>query len=493
MITNKNRFLIFFTLTIGLFLSGCKDKWEDHNIIQDPVLADNLLSQIKNNADLSKFAEFLSKTGYDKIIASSKTFTVWAPTNKALQSLDQSIVNDTSKLKPFVANHISNQSYFTRMANPSLTIRTLNGKNILFTKTKFEEANIVVPDRYVGNGVLHTIDMGILPKLNSWEYLNNSLASQQKTFLLSLNYTFRDSSRAEVIGIDPKTGIPILKDGTGYFARNYYLQKAADISNEDVRYTFVVLTDAAYSSEKTKISKYFSVNDPIATPARNAFVSDSLTNWNIVKDLVFKGDYALAALPDTLISTDSTRIHLDKGAILQTINVSNGVVYVMNRIDYKMSRKIRPVMIEGENYVSHYGNYGTRSIITRRNPITNVDFRELYFYNTGIANYWIKYQPTLNNLTYKVYWVAVRDFNTTAVAPAVPVMFSQRLAFGTTALMPAFPYKQIDILNYSEVYLGDYTAPGFGKTDTYLVGANSTTNGANSLVLDYIKMVPVLN
>ena len=144
MITNKNRFLIFFALTIGLFLSGCKDKWEDHNIIQDPVLTDNLLSQIQNNTDLSKFAEFLSKTGYDKIIASSKTFTVWAPTNKALQSLDQSIVNDTSKLKPFVANHISNQSYFTRMANPSLTIRTLNGKNILFTKTKFEEANIIV-------------------------------------------------------------------------------------------------------------------------------------------------------------------------------------------------------------------------------------------------------------------------------------------------------------------------------------------------------------
>ena len=354
MITIKNRFFLFLTLFLGIYLSGCKDKWEDHNKIQDPVLTDNLFTQIQGNTDLSKFAELLSKTGYDKIVSSSKTFTVWAPTNKALQSLDQTIVNDTAKLRRFVANHISNQSYFTSMASPSITIRTLNGKNILFTKTKFEEANIVVPDRYVGNGVLHTIDLGIQPKLNSWEYLNNSSLSLQKTFLLSLNYTFRDSSRAEVIGIDPKTGIPILKDGTGFFARNYFLQKAADVSNEDVRYTFVVLTDAAYSSEKTKISKYFTVINPLATPARNAFVSDSLTNWNIVKDLVFKGDYSLAALPDTLTSTDSTRIHLDKSAILQTINVSNGVVYLMNRIDYKMSRKIRPVKIEGENYASIY-------------------------------------------------------------------------------------------------------------------------------------------
>ena len=493
MIANNNLYFVFLSLFIGLFLSGCKDKWEDHNKIQDSILAENLLMQIQNNPDLSKFAEFLNKTKYDKVVASSKTFTIWAPTNQALKNLDPSIVSDIAKLKPFVANHISDQSYFTSMPNPVLTIRTLNGKNILFSKTKFEEANIITADRYVGNGVLHTIDMVILPKMNAWEYLNNASASLQKAFLQSLSYTFRDSSRAEVIGIDPKTGVPILREGTGYFAKNYFLQRAADISNEDAKYTFVVLTDAAYSAEKTKLSKYFTVNNPLATPARNAFVSDSITNWNIVKDLAFKGDYTLASLPDTLTSNDSTRIHLDKSAIVQTIKVSNGVVYVMNKVDYRMSRKIKPVVVEGENYVSYYGNNGTRSTITRRNPYTNADFREIYFYNTGVSSYWIKYQPTLYTATYKVFWVAVRDFNTTAVAPAVPVMFFQRLAFVTTALLPAFPYKQVDILNYAEVYLGDYTVNSYGKMDTFLVGAANTTNGQNSLVLDYIKMVPVIN
>ncbi len=493
MIAYKNQSIIFLSLFIGLFITGCKDKWEDHIKIQDPILTENLLGQITKNPDLSKFAEYLTKTGYDQVVASSKTFTIWAPTNLALQNLDPAIVNDTAKLKPFVANHISNQSYFTNMPNPSLMIRTLNGKNITFTKTKFEEANITVADRYVGNGVLHTIDLAILPKLNSWEYLNNSMISLQQTFLKSLNYVYRDSSRAEVIGIDPKTGRPILKEGSGYFPRNYFLQRAADISNEDVKYTFVILTDAAFTAEKEKLAKYFTVNNPLATPERNTFVSDSITNWNVVKDLAFKGDYTAATLPDTLTSNDSTRIHLDKGAILESHKVSNGVVLVMNRIDYPMSRKIKPVIIQGEYYVSNYGSNGTRSTITRRNPFTNVDFSEIYFYNTLVASYWIKYQPTLNTLTYKVYWVAVRDFNTTAVAPAVPVMFSQRLAFGTTALLPAFPYKQVDILNYNEVYLGDYTVGSYGILDTFLVGATTTANGTNSLVLDYIKMVPVIN
>lgn len=492
MVTYKNQTFIFLALFIGSFLSSCTDKWETHNKIQDPILTENLLMQIEKNPELTKFSEYLAKTGYDKVVASSKTFTIWAPTNQALESLDMAIVNDTAKLRQFVANHISSQSYFTNMANPTLTIRTLNGKNILFSKTKIEEANIIVADRYVCNGVLHTIDMKILPKLNASEYLGISATSLQKTFMVSLNYTYLDSSRAEVTGIDPKTGIPILAEGTGYVNTNSYLRRVANISNEDEKYVFVILTDDAFTAEKTKISKYFTVNNPLVTPVRNAFVTDSITNWNIVKDLAFKGDYSLATLPDTLTSNDSTRVHLDKTAILQTIKVSNGVVFIMNRIDYKMSRKIKPVIIEGEYWVSNYGNNGTRTTITRRNPNTNTDFREIYYYNTGVASYWIKYQPTVNSITYKVYWVAVRDFNTTAVAPAVPVMFSQRLAFGTTALLPAFPYKPVDILNYNEVYLGDYTVNSYGKMDTFLVGATSTGNGTNSLVLDYIKMVPVI-
>jgi hypothetical protein len=59
--------------------------------------------------------------------------------------------------------------------------------------------------------------------------------------------------------------------------------------------------------------------------------------------------------------------------------------------------------------------------------------------------------------------------------------------------LPAFPYKQVDILNYNEVYLGDYTVTTYGVLDTFLVSAATTGNGTNSLVLDYIKMVPVIN
>jgi hypothetical protein len=486
----KYRQIILLSLFIGLLFAACKKNWSDHNSGSDPFLSVNLMEQINLNPDLSTFSGYLVTTGYDKVLASSKSFTIWAPTNSALQNLDPAIVNDITKLAQFVANHISNQSYLTSMPNPVLTIRVLNGKNVLFTKTKFEEANISVADRYVENGVLHIIDMGIIPKANAWDYLNNSAASLQKSFLQTQNYVIRDLSQAVVTGIDPKTGNPIYKDGTGYFTKNYFLQRTADISNEDRKYVFVILTDAAFAAEKLKISKYFVVNN-LLPPRSNAFVSDSITNWNIVKDLVFPGDFAIGNLPDTLFSPDSVKIHLDATAIVETHKVSNGIVYVMNRIDYRMASKIKPVVIQGENYASIQSSVGTRTTITRKNPYTNVNFTELYFYNTGVSSYWIQYLPNLNSgLTYKVYWVAVRDFNTTATPV---VYFSQRLGFGTTALLPAFPYKQVDLLNYNEIYLGDYAPASYGLLSTYLVGAANTTNGQNSLVLDYIKMVPVVN
>lgn len=503
----KYQQLILLSLFIGILFSSCKDNWADHNAISDPGLTVNLLDQINKNPDLSMFSNYLVETEYDKVVLSSKTFTIWAPTNLALENLDQAIVNDPEKLKQFVANHISNQSYITGSANPVLTIRTLNGKNILFTKTTFEEANITVPDQLVENGVLHVIDMVIIPKLNAWEYLNNSATSLQKSFLLSQNWVDRDLTQAEITGVDPKTGSPIYKEGTGYFARNHFLNGVSDISNEDTTYTFVILTDAAFSAEKTKISKYFVVNYALETPVRNAFVSDSITNWNIAKDLVFKGSFTLDNLPDTLTSKDSVKIHLDKSAILESHKVSNGVVYVMNRIDYKLSSKIKPVIIEGENYkssraeaVPFYTGYlytlpstgGGRTTIIRRNPLTNATFREIYFYNGSSTVNWIHYLPTVNKTTYKVYCVAVRDFNTTAIPPAVPLMFTQRVTFVTPTPV-TLPYKQVDILNYTEVYLGDYTAASYGELDTFLVSFTSSTNGSNTLVLDYIKMVPVLN
>ena len=84
----KNRFNLIAVLVFCAFaFTTCNKNWDDHNAITDVAVANNLFENISKNPSLSKFAQYLSMTGYDKIIAGSKTYTVWAPTDAALATL----------------------------------------------------------------------------------------------------------------------------------------------------------------------------------------------------------------------------------------------------------------------------------------------------------------------------------------------------------------------------------------------------------------------
>lgn len=486
----RNTFLWLFCIAISL--SSCQKKWEEHNDINDPLLGENLLSQINKNPELSKFSEYLSQTGYDQVLASSKSFTVWAPTNAALQAVDASAINTPEKLQMFVANHIANQAFLTTNIKQDLiNVKTLNGKNVTFGTTKVDESTLISKDRYVGNGVLHTISTAIIPKLNAWEYLM-STNTLQKQFMQRLNYSFIDFTKAEQIGINPTTGEPVYKEGTGVLQRNRYLDRQVnDFSNEDSLVTYIVLTDNAFNAERNKLSKYYASGDS----------TDSITRFNVVKDLVFRGLLDSENFPQSVYSVgDSVRFHLNKNHIVETHRVSNGIVYVMNNLDYDLGvngvydrfTKIKPIIIQGEQAAASLTNVNVgNSTRLRRNPNTQEVFRDIFVQNHARANFWLRYNaPTAYSTKYKVYWVAVNDFQ--------DVKFPMRVAFKRDTFTDFMALKEVNTNDYSEVYLGEYTVDKLYSISTaskqlpvFLVGANTTANGLNTVVLDYIKMIPV--
>lgn len=486
---NKFRYILLL-IAAAVFIGSCtKDQWDEHNRITDSALNENLLQAINANPDLSKFSEYLSATGYDKVIASSKSFTVFAPTNEALANVDASVLADTAQLRLLVENHIADQTHFTSMAKPSLRIKTLNGKYVIFTAAQVNDANITKADEYVNNGVLQVIDKALVPEMNAWEYLNKKYGnSKQQAFLQSLEYMYVDPDSAEQIGVDAQTGLPIYKPGTGLVKRNRFLQKV-NINDEDSALTYIILTDDAFSSEVNKLQPYFTDTTQMMT--------DSVTRWNVVKDLAFKGVYQPDDLPGTLYSAnDSVVFHLNKSAIVSSQKVSNGMVYVMNHIDYELNTKIKPVIIQGEKFLDLLDPTVDYTIRKRRNPQTDSIFQDIYIANHGIADFWIRYKTVVNSVKYKVYWVAVNDFQTGT--------FPMKVAFKAhTDTLPDdrttvqfdndLGYKDVELNDYNEVYLGDYTPNLYGNDDVFLVGNNTRSNGANTLVLDYIKLVPVLN
>jgi uncharacterized surface protein with fasciclin (FAS1) repeats len=487
------------TFLFAFFLSGCK-KWDDHTKLANQDLGKNLSDEISQHSNLSKFYEYLKKTGLDQVLASSKTFTVWAPTDNALQSLDAGTIADTAKLRVFLSNHIALESYFTKDVPSPMRIPMLNGKRVVFSSSKFDDATITEKDKYVANGVLHVIDKIAPVYPNAWELVNNTKTTyQQSAYILSLTGKVFDPTNAIIDSINSQTGQPIYHPGTDSVFRNSFNTDVYDLQDESKQYTYFILADAAFASETAKLTPYFKTSTTDST--------NSLASFYVAKDLIVEGLYTIDQLPAVLTSKYGVNIPIDKSKITQTIRMSNGIAYVIGTVPFNVKDKFPSVIIQGENYRGFFdasgnavtprqNNVSAVFIRNKVNPNTGQPFTDMYSYGHGISGlnalYTLSKSPSLK---YKVYWVAPND--TLIVNSTInPVTFTQKLAMGARGanLLPTIAptTNNVTPLNYNEVYLGDYVMPSYGTLNMFLTANASTGNGTNSLNLDYIKLVPDL-
>ncbi|GGK77732.1 hypothetical protein GCM10011405_26910 [Rufibacter glacialis] len=467
--------------------TACKDAWEDHTDQNDQALTKNLMQEISSNSRLTRFHDLLVKTGLNQVLESSKTFTVWAPTNEALQNVDQNILNNPERLKQFVSNHISYQQYFSHTPLPATNqIKTLSGKNVLWNKANatVESAKIEEANKYTANGVLHIVGAPLTPKMNSWEFLTSTnLSPRQKAYMQSLDERVFVDSLAVQTGVDPATGRPVYDPATGFVQQNQFFQRVYNLANEDSVYTFIMLTDEAYSAEFSRFQKFFSTS---TTDSTNA-----LTNWAVTKDLAFRGAFTKETLPPTLVSRSGVQVQIDKSAVVREERTSNGMVLVVNKLTVANQEKIKPIRVEGESIfdiralrLSHPDKAGNVSVQTRRSGTSGENYRYLRATGHGVSGLWLRYViPNVNSTKYKVYWSVINDFQ------ADP--FNQRIVLGTLDAT-AFPYKAVaaSTLPVREE-LGEYTAAKYGNLNAFLRSALSTTNALNPLTLDYLELVPV--
>ncbi|MEJ6979474.1 fasciclin domain-containing protein [Pedobacter sp. P351] len=504
-------------LLLGLYLlmaSGCKDKWEEHYGEQDPLLAETLLSEIKKNPDLSIFSEYIHATKYDSVLATSKAFTIWAPTNAALEFLDPAIPADPVKLKAFVGNHIVYQSYVTHMADPAIRLESLNnGKTVLFSSFTVEDIEISKSNIYVGNGVLHIIDGAIIPKLNIYEYIESSgVAPKLLSHIKSFDRKVVNPGGGVVLGIDPDTGKPLYEAGTDSIIRNSYLRNTAQINTEDSLFTYVVLKDDAFLAEENKLLPYFKAynNQGIYKEDSSRFI----TRNHIVENLAFKGLFLPGNLPDSMLSVRGVNVHLNPSSIIETHRLSNGIAYVVSSIKYSTSKFLGEIIIQGESSVSVSASTANARY-TRRNPDGITTYTQQRSTNLANLRSWYEYRTRLNSVKYKVYWRAMRDYDLVPPAPIAPstverplTFFQQRIAFKMFSATD-LPYKYVEaqevlpapivgrrkyVPKYEEQYIGTYQVDKFGNESIFLVSNNeSVAAGLNNLVLDYIRLIPVTN
>lgn len=471
--------IVLIALSGIIFLGGCK-KWESQIAVNDAKLEIPLMRQLRSDPLLTTFTAMVEKTGYDVLLTSSQNFTVYAPLNSALTSLDPSIAGDLSKLTKFVANHITPQAYYSKDVVSAQRIKMISGKYNNIQGSTIEDAAIVKADQFGKNGVIQIIDKPLLYLENTWTTLssNATIPSKQKAYLLSLFGKVFDPAKAVQIGVNAANGNPIYQAGTDSTLTNRYWRDVYDLTDEAKQFTLFVLEDTAWDSEINKFKSYYATSSVDSTM--------KATSWDIAKDFAIAGLYKQASIPDTLVSKFNVKVPVNKTSIVRTIKTSNGIIYVMSRVNVAPKEKFKSIIIQAENYrFQSADKAGVTYFRDRFNPLSKNDFKDVLVYNHGVALFNINYRVTnINSTKYRAYWVAVNDFQSAT--------FTQRLGIGSPTAT-ALPYTNVLANNFGEVLLGEFTLNNYTPfLDLFLTAANSTTAAVNPLVCDYIRLEPVI-
>lgn len=434
----------FIFAVIAVVLASC-DVWE--NVKNDEGdRSKYLLEQLTANPELSTFVKVLETTGYAEKLSADMNFTVFAPNNAALTSLN---LTDTVALTAWVKNYISEKIVYTDEVgkfdiNRILMLNgkyvTINGK--LISGTPVSKWNIASK-----NGVLHILNGTIEDRMNIWQYLQTLAGNPVVDFIASFNEKVMDMERSVQTGVN-SNGQPVYD--TIWTFRNTLLD-SSPLADESSNTTFLLLDKSGLDALNSKYAKYFAQKDSVQM------------NRDIMKEIIADMilPYQKIEADGRYLNTSSVLIDINVGDTIKSYNASNGIVYELKAADVKMyQNKIKPQIIEGENYVTrwpdawqvrprtwasgghdvmlksrsrHSYDWQEDSTITKVNNFYSFNYRsenEWPGSNTlGEPNAYISYKPRMYSTSYKIFWKAYDD-NSEEVhidARGVPMSFYQKM------------------------------------------------------------------
>lgn len=346
---NRNNTIANFTcilVMLCLFITvSCKEEaWDDHYEQLDSRLESNILSVLSEDSDYSTFVNYLNQTGYSKELETAQAYTVWAPNNAAFSQISNDILNNPDLLKQLIGNHISLFSYNTAN-NDEVFVKMFNDKFIEFLNTdgtsSFGGVDVIEKDILALNGIIHTIDEVLEVNPNVWEHLNDNTSE----FPILMNYLNEFNETA----FDEENSVPIGSNTLGqtvydsiFSSTNTYFKVIGDLSSEEDRYSFVGLTDNAYTSLYDIFDEFY--NHPEADSIKIK------TDKTIFENLNFPFIETSELNGTTITSTTGGSVMIDPNLITEEVLLSNGNLFVVNELNYDPRGVIyKPIRYEIED------------------------------------------------------------------------------------------------------------------------------------------------
>ncbi|KJD31572.1 hypothetical protein PK35_14310 [Tamlana nanhaiensis] len=462
---------------------NCSDPWDDRATTTDSNLNANLGESLLNVPELSEFGKLLTETGLNSVLNNSKTYTVWAPNNDAMAQVPASALANAQSKRLFVQNHIALTAFSSVSEQDTVTVQMLSNKFLEFKNgSVIADANVVTIDKYTSNGLYHIIGKALVPKQNIWEYLNARSGSNAMS-----NYITQTLTEFNIYQSDSIAKADALPEMYADSLTNSYLKNVYNLNNEQNKYTFFLLEDAAFNTEVEKLEPYLTKSNADSTTTYASYFS--------VRDYAFHKAVARENLPDTLTSRFEVKVPINTDNIVEEVLLSNGVLYVMSAFDVPLETRLLTTKLEGEEpFGFSQGDKAANTYYRDKEDLDGVPFNDIMVQNHGVNLFSIFYNARdMYSTTYQVYWRAVNDIQSNT--------FEQRVQFGGTFdeegtiidPIATLDYTEVPVNMYDEIYVGEFTLEEAGNLDLIsLIAANSSSNGANTLTLDYLKLVPVI-
>lgn len=344
------------TAAVALGLQSCSD-WNDHYVdgSTDNIAGANttLWEQINGRAELSNFAKLLQRVGYDDLLSTDQSFTVWAPANSALDFDKYNVLTDSLLKSEILNNHIA-RGYYRATGDIADRVYLLNkkvldfkgGGNYTIGDVPVDSANLIGK-----NGILHLLNSGIVEyRPNFYDFFLRTHEDVSATD--SIGSLFKKYQRYE-IDLDNSVVGP-WQDGQRTYLDTVYVESNdlmdelnAKLSTEDSTYTMIIPSDRAWAVAKEKINSYYEMPAQIQTftyqkdkDGDNQYTVNSLSNvdnkdslqrvaveYQLLKNLVYSNTVNTVLANEKQPTGDLDSIRSTSGRVIQNTLDYRGMAF----------------------------------------------------------------------------------------------------------------------------------------------------------------------
>lgn len=369
----KIKLYISFFFLFTFFLQ-CNEKWEEHYNDYPSSVDMNVWEALNQVEEISKFVQILEDNELDTLFQTGNTFTIFAPSNSAIDDFLELNEIDTTVIKYHISNH------FIQSGNipEKIKIKTYTDKYALLEQQGSELFLDGIPSHSESplyrNGKFFILDEVATPLLNLYEFFaqNNKVL---KNYIDSKDSILLDMENSVPIGYndEDQTIFDSVTITINEFEEEYF-KVSEEFRNKTATIVFPLEEqyNEALNVMAQKLGSGYSDFNDIPIIWQNEKLIPYLLDVGIFPNMLEPDDFLWRTANDTLklknIVGDSVKINY---SVTDKTICSNGYAYNYRNFVIPDSLYNVPVVFEMESLVEEIGNdkYGWNEYVNQTNSI----------------------------------------------------------------------------------------------------------------------------